>query len=205
MAASSDFPLSAPRLTRSVGQRWLRWCVYPLRNAVLRLFLRFHGVEGGRDIQSAGGLPAVCNEGTMQFGDHVVIRSPHHRIELHSSPGARLVIGAGSYLNQGCTLAATRSIEIGERCLIGEFVAIHDTNFHAVQPSQPVKSAPVHIGHNVWIGHRAIILAGVTIGDHAVIGAGAVVTKDVPARHVVGGNPAKLIRVLECPDAWRRP
>lgn len=205
MAASSDFPLSAPRLTRSVGERYARWCVSPLRNALLRTLLRFHGVQCGRDIQSGGGLPSVCNEGTMQLGDRVVVRSPHHRIELHSSPGARLVIGADSYLNQGCTLAATRSIEIGERCLVGEFVAIHDTNFHAVQPGQPVKSAPVRIGHNVWIGHRAIILAGVTIGDHAVIGAGAVVTKDVPARHVVGGNPAKLIRVLECPDAWRRP
>lgn len=175
------------------------------QNVFLRLFLRLHGVECGRNLQSDGGLPFVDNQGTMQLGDDLVIRAPRHAIELHASPRARLSIGAGSYLNQGCTLAATQLIEIGERCLVGEFVAIHDTNFHPVQPGAPVKTAPVRIGNNVWIGHRAIILAGVNIGDHAVIGAGAVVTKDVPARTVVAGNPAKPIRTLDCPDEWRRP
>lgn len=57
--------------------------------------------------------------------------------------------------------------------------------------------APIHIGRNVWIGANATVLPGVTIGDHAVIAAGAVVTKDVPANTVVGGVPAKVIRMMD--------
>jgi acetyltransferase-like isoleucine patch superfamily enzyme len=162
-------------------------------------------VEFGAQVHLEGKFPAVINEGTMIIGDRVVIRSPNHRIEFSAASSARLTIGAHSYINQGCTLSATQLIEIGERCLLGEFVAIHDSNFHPVQPSEGVRTAPVRIGHNVWIGHRAIILAGVTIGDHAVVGAGAVVARDVPARAIVAGAPAKVIRTLDCPDAWRRP
>lgn len=202
---ASGFQIPTRRLPQAIERQYFRWCSNPLRNAMLRLLLRFHGVECGAGIESGGGLPFVTNQGTMQLGARVVLRSPRHRIELYVSHDARLTVGADSYLNQGCTLAATRLIEIGERCLIGEFVAIHDTNFHPVQPSEPAKTAPVRIGHNVWIGHRATILAGVTIGDHAVIGAGAVVTKDVAARTVVAGNPAKPIRTIECMDTWRRP
>ena len=67
-----------------------------------------------------------------------------------------------------------------------------------------MKAAPVTIGRNVWIGTRAIILPGVTIGDHSVIGAGAVVSRDVPDRAVVVGSPARIVSRFECADNWKR-
>jgi acetyltransferase-like isoleucine patch superfamily enzyme len=62
----------------------------------------------------------------------------------------------------------------------------------------------VHIGDNVWIGRSAIILPGVTIGDNAVVAAGAVVTKDVEEATLVAGNPARVVRTLVVDDGWRR-
>jgi maltose O-acetyltransferase len=74
------------------------------------------------------------------------------------------------------------------------------TPIHPIDPELRAagweSAKPIHIGSNVWIGSGAIILGGVTIGDHAVIGAGAVVTKDVPARTVAVGNPARVIKTL---------
>lgn len=200
--ASADRPHGSRQL---LARLFSRGGSNPLGDTLLRWHLWLHRVEHGDGLQLEGKLPAVSNAGDFRIGHRVVIRSPQHRIEFSTAAGARLTIGADSYVNQGCTLAAAQLIEIGERCLLGEFVAIHDTHFHPLQPGEPVKTAPVRIGHNVWIGHRAILLAGIAVGDHAVIGAGAIVTKDVPARSVVGGNPAKLIRTLDCPDGWRRP
>lgn len=193
------------RLRRAFARWWSRPNAGPLHNAFFRVCLQLHGVEHGEQLQLAGKFPSITNEGAMRFGDHVVIRSPNHRIEFSTGHGARLTIGATSYINQGSTISASQLIEIGERCLIGEFVAIHDSNFHPLQPGEAIRTAPIRIGNNVWIGHRATILAGVTIGDHAVIAAGAVVTHDVAPRTVVGGVPAKTIRTYECPDSWRRP
>lgn len=198
----------APSYLRRCRQAIVRRCALwtaPLRHARIKRYLARHRVRHGWPIAIDGRFPRLANDGEFLLGDNVSLDSPVYPIELMVGRNASLSIGSHSYINQGCTFAATRVIEIGERCLIGEFVAIHDTNFHAIQPDQPVKTAPVHIGHNVWIGHRAIILAGVTIGDHAVIGAGAVVTRNVPARTIVGGNPARPIRTLDCPDEWRRP
>jgi acetyltransferase-like isoleucine patch superfamily enzyme len=69
-----------------------------------------------------------------------------------------------------------------------------DSRFHPAAPDVPVRSAPVYIGHNVWIGTNSIILAGASIGDHSVIAAGSVVAGDIPGRAVAGGAPARVIR-----------
>ena len=172
----------------------------------LRLCLRSHGAVVGPSVELYGKTPRVQNDGgQLGVGGFVVFRSPQFRAEISLWPDAVVTIGAHSYVNQGASIAAVNRVEIGERCLIGEFVAIYDTNFHPVEPRSGVKTAPVKIGRNVWIGHRAIILPGVTIGDHAIVGAGAVVTKDVPSLTIVGGNPARPIRTIECPADWRRP
>ena len=202
---SESSPSDSNRVRRVLA-RWLaRPRSGPLHDAFFGMWLRFHGVECGSDLHLEGKFPAIINEGKMRLGNRVVIRAPIHRTELSTGHGARLTIGANSYINQGSTISASQLIEIGERCLIGEFVAIHDSNFHPLQPGELIRTAPIRIGHNVWIGHRATILAGVTIGDHAVIGAGAIVTRVVPPRTVVGGVPAKVIRTFDCPDDWRRP
>ena len=94
-------------------------------------------------------------------------------------------------------IAATGLVAIGAECLIGTHVSIIDNAFHDVVDRQQVPAPkPVVIGDNVWIGNRAIILPGVTIGDGAVVGAGSVVTRDVPDRTGVAGNPARVVREL---------
>ena len=71
---------------------------------------------------------------------------------------------------------------------------IRDSDTHTILNSNHIKTQPVYIGKNVWIGLGSIILKGVTIGDGAIIAAGSVVTKDVPSNCLVGGNPAKVIK-----------
>ena len=88
-------------------------------------------------------------------------------------------------------------ITIGDNCAIAGDVLIQDTDFHPVMDEdgnpKPI-SKPIHIGNHVWICAKATILKGVTIGDGAIVAAGAVVTKDVPARCVVAGNPGKIVK-----------
>lgn len=105
---------------------------------------------------------------------------------------ARLRVGSG-YMNHGGMIDCFGEITIGENALIGPQVVIRDSDNHTPPGGGPM-TAPVHIGNRVWIGQRAMILKGVSIGDGAVIAAGAVVTRDVPARTMVGGVPARVLR-----------
>lgn len=104
----------------------------------------------------------------------------------------RLTIGEG-YASPGLFLSCTDSITIGDGTVIAEDVIIRDHDGHEVIGGRG-SAAPIVIGKHVWIGMRAMILKGVSIGDGAVIAAGAVVTKDVAPNTIVGGNPARFIR-----------
>ena len=115
------------------------------------------------------------------------------------------IIKIGENCNfSGTVLVAATSIDIGDYCNFGANVKVYDTDFHVEDPilrrqqTSPclANTRPVKIGKDVWIGSDAMILKGVTIGDEAIIGAGSVVTKDVPSRHIVAGNPAKPIRPI---------
>ena len=162
------------------------------------------GVETTGACWFQGQQPLIVNAGRLILHGGVRFFGSQHAAELHIAREAVLEIGANTLINQGCTIAAHRSIRIGADCLIGEHVAIHDTHFHAVSPGAAVLTAPVTIGRNVWVGHRGIILPGVEIGDHAVIGAASVVTSSVAARTVVAGIPARAIRTFQCDDEWKR-
>lgn len=118
----------------------------------------------------------------------------HASIEVFS--GAKLTLGRG-YINSDTVIACAKEITIGERCAIARGVFIYDSDNHKLlgeDGEATNASAPVHIGDRVWIGVGAIILKGVTIGDGAVVAAGAVVTRDVPSRCIVAGNPARVVR-----------
>ncbi len=143
------------------------------------------------------GRVTVNNHGTMIVGERVQIFSHHARSIFTTWEHGRLVIGDRAFVNYGVDIAATGLVAIGADCLIGTHVSIIDNAFHDVVARQQVPAPrPVIIGDNVWIGNRAIILPGVTIGEGAVVGAGSVVTRDVPARTVVAGNPARVVREL---------
>ena len=124
-------------------------------------------------------------------------------------PGAQLVLGRNVGIS-GTVLCAAASIEVGEGTIMGAGALVLDTDFHFPSgdwgwATDPVTGAqPVKIGRGVFVGARAIILKGVTVGDRAVIGAGAVVTRDVPARHIAVGNPAKVFPLKEKPGLVRR-
>jgi acetyltransferase-like isoleucine patch superfamily enzyme len=125
-------------------------------------------------------------------------------IEVGAAKNGSLVLGERVFINTGATVVANHSIVIGDDCLIGDLVAIFDSNHHPMEPSRPTRFAPVRLGANVWVGRSAMILPGVTIGDHAIIAAGSIVTGDVPARTLMAGVPARPIRTLDIPDGWRR-
>jgi acetyltransferase-like isoleucine patch superfamily enzyme len=101
----------------------------------------------------------------------------------------------------GCSITTINRIVIGNRVLIGSGALILDNDAHALLPTDRQnkkypENAPVIIGDDVFIGSRAIVLKGVNVGNGAVIGAGAVVVKDVPPNSIVGGNPAAVIKIL---------
>lgn len=144
------------------------------------------------------GRPRIENFGTMRIGDHTVLRSLVTPLELCCAVGARLEIGRDVSINYGVSVGATGFISIGDRVRIGPYAMIVDTAFHDLYnrtlrpPPQPVVIEP-----DVWIGARASVLPGVRIGRGAIVGTGAVVTRDVPAYAVVAGVPARVVRRLD--------
>lgn len=111
--------------------------------------------------------------------------------------GKNIVLGKRVFINSGCCFQDQGGIEIGDGTLIGHQVVLATLD-HDLLPENRggMFPAPIKIGSNVWIGAHATVLSGVTIGDNAVVAAGAVVTKDVPANAVVGGVPAKVIKYI---------
>lgn len=110
---------------------------------------------------------------------------------------SRLILGSG-FFNSNIKIRCHKKIEIGEDVAISHDVTIMDSDAHTGLWDGYKKTLPIKIGNHVWIGTRAIILKGVTIGDGAVVAAGAVVTKDVPAHTIVAGIPAKVIKTDIC-------
>ncbi|WNJ17640.1 sugar O-acetyltransferase [Pontibacter sp. G13] len=114
--------------------------------------------------------------------------------------GYHITVGENFFMNFNCCILDVAPVTIGDRVMLAPHVQIYT----ATHPLDPVERSsgkefakPITIGNDVWIGGGAIICPGVTIGDAAVIAAGAVVTKDVAPRTVVGGNPAKVIKEIE--------
>jgi acetyltransferase-like isoleucine patch superfamily enzyme len=110
------------------------------------------------------------------------------------------------FINRGCYFHVRDAVSIGDHCMLGEYVSIHDENHRPSTDGTPLRAcgyttAPVRIGSNVWIGAKASILAGTTIGDNAVIGANAVVTHDIPGNSIAVGVPARVIRTLDARPA----
>jgi acetyltransferase-like isoleucine patch superfamily enzyme len=145
------------------------------------------------------------------FGDHV---SCYAGCSFALGVNGSCTVGDFTLMN-GALVMAEERIEIGSHCLISWNVGIADSDFHPLAPAQRIidahalapffkdrpprpklRTMPVIISDNVWIGMNAIILKGVTIGENSVVAAGAVVTKSVPANVVVAGNPAVVTKEL---------
>lgn len=116
---------------------------------------------------------------------------------LYSDFGKNLTIGKRVFINAGCMFQDQGGVEIGDDCLIGHNTVFATLN-HALEPDRraDMHPAPIILGRNVWLGANVTVLPGVTIGDDAVVGAGSVVTKDVPEKAIVVGSPARVVRTV---------
>jgi acetyltransferase-like isoleucine patch superfamily enzyme len=117
-------------------------------------------------------------------------------------------IGAKTVMGQECTISAFQHVSIGRECVIADRVMLIDFDHGVVEVERPIRLQGIYkrdtrVGNNVWIGYGACILRGVTVGDNAIIGTNAVVTQNVPANAVVGGVPARLIRMRKAPRQMR--
>jgi acetyltransferase-like isoleucine patch superfamily enzyme len=116
---------------------------------------------------------------------------------FYTDCGKNIAIGKNVFINSGCRFQDQGGITIGDGALIGHNAVLATLN-HDIAPEKrnTMHPAPIVIGKNVWLGANVTVVPGVTIGDNAVIAAGAVVTKDVPANTIAGGVPAKVIKEI---------
>ncbi len=114
---------------------------------------------------------------------------------FYTDCGKNIRLGKNVFINSGCRFQDQGGIIVGDGVLIGHNVVLATLN-HDVDPQKrsDMFPAPIRIGNNVWIGAQATVLPGITIGDGAIVAAGAVVSRDVPANVIVGGVPAKIIK-----------
>ena len=179
----------ARRLRRVRRCRWRGRAAVALWRVTHRLG---HGprVLVGRGLCLRGKL-RIRGSGTVVLGNHIVV--DRETVLYTASSEAVIEIGDNSYLN-GPRISAAVRVAIGPHALVGD-ARIMDTDFHHTTRRRrtglgPAPARPVKIGSNVWVGGSAGVLKGTHIGDNAVVGFGAVVTKDVPADRMVAGNPA---------------
>ena len=116
---------------------------------------------------------------------------------FHTNFGRLITIGKNVFINHACSFLDMGSITIGDNVLIGPKVNLVSEN-HPIDPSQrnSLIGKPIVIKNNAWIGASATILPGITIGENSIVGAGSIVTKDVPDNTIVAGNPAKKIKSI---------
>jgi acetyltransferase-like isoleucine patch superfamily enzyme len=145
---------------------------------------------GVQIFETAGGGPVI-------LGDRVVI---HRNAVLEAGRQGAITLGADSSIHPGCQLKAYMApILIGEGVMIAANVALYSYD-HGIAPDLPIRQqaivakGPITIENEVWVGTAAIILSGVTIGEGAVVAAGAVVNMDVPAGAIAAGNPARIVK-----------
>lgn len=148
-------------------------------------------IEIGERVLIGPGVTLAAGIVPRQSFDHVVVS-----------------IGDGVLIGKGSGIVAHERITIGADVFTGHNVYITDANHGYEDLTQPIGAQlaaprPVSIGAGAWLGHGAIVLPGVTIGEHAVIGAGAVVTRDVPSFSVAVGNPARVIKQYVDGQGWK--
>jgi acetyltransferase-like isoleucine patch superfamily enzyme len=130
-----------------------------------------------------------------------------HGTKIRAHEG-EVSIGAKTVMGQECTISAFQHVAIGRECIIADRVMLIDFDHGVVEQERPIRlqgiyKRDVDVGHNCWIGYGACILRGTAIGDNAIVGTSTVVTKAVPANAVVGGVPARVLRMRDEPETLR--
>lgn len=175
-----------------------------LISIIERLLWRLHGVHLGKRARFSGWCYLNKIKGAkIQVGNHVhFVSSPfvnhiglNRKCSLSAlTPEARLIIGDNCGFSS-TNISAFKEIIIGNNVRVGANTMIMDSDFHTSDP-RTGPNRPVRIDDNVWLGTNVTVLKGVNIGENTVIGAGSVVTKDIPANVVAAGNPCRIIKNL---------
>jgi acetyltransferase-like isoleucine patch superfamily enzyme len=172
----------------------------------LVLKLRFRG-----RLQTDG-LCFICPHVKLEIGRGATLRIGRwawigHGCKIRVHEG-KAEIGAKTVMGQECTISAYQHVSIGRECILADRVMLIDFDHGVTEVERPIRlqgiyKRDVRVGHNVWIGYGACVLRGVTVGENSIVGTNAVVPKDVPANAVVGGVPARVIRMREAPRVMR--
>ncbi len=171
-----------------------------LRGRFYGCWYRLKGVRltVGKNFRCHGRL-VIAGKGTVTIGDDVVVRANLRHVYLGSRTEKYVItIGDRVWLH-GTSISCVERVTIGERSLVGR-VELIDHEFHDPRDfsrEARVRSKPIVLGKNTWIGNDALILKGVEVGDDSVVGARAVVRRSVPAKVVVIGNPAQVVKRLD--------
>jgi acetyltransferase-like isoleucine patch superfamily enzyme len=199
-------PLTLLRFMRRNGMFNLKYA-----RLVARLLRRRFLTPTGRRLK-LDGLAFIGPKVALQIGKNAEVRLGRwswlgHGTKIRCHEGV-VEIGAKTVLGQECTISAYQRVSIGRECVIADRVMLIDFDHGVVEVERPIRlqgiyKRDVRVGHNVWIGYGACILRGVTVGDNAIIGTNSVVTRDVPANAVVGGVPARVIRMRDEPKHMR--
>lgn len=187
----SSTPYWVKRLSKGLNQFYVRRFIAPQFDSLgqgLEVAHPRHLVIFGRDIHIG------------RFAQ--MIAAPDNAIRFTSWPGksrsGKISLGDYCLLAPGVRISSAESIRIGDNAMLAANVTISDSDWHGIynriRPFRCTK--PVVIENNVWLGERVIVCKGVTIGENSVIGAGAVVTKDIPANVIAAGNPAKVLKTI---------
>jgi acetyltransferase-like isoleucine patch superfamily enzyme len=172
----------------------------------VRLKLRYRG-----RLQTDG-LCFICPRVQLEIGPRATLRVGRwawighgSKIRVHEG---EVSIGAKTVIGQDCTISAFQHVSIGRECILADRVMLIDFDHGVTEVDRPIRlqgiyKRDVRVGHNVWIGYGACVLRGVSIGDNSVIGTSAVLTKEVPENAVVGGVPARVIRMRDAPSSMR--
>ncbi|KAK2599708.1 hypothetical protein N8I77_011440 [Diaporthe amygdali] len=145
-------------------------------------------------------LPPVAP--TEEEEDAILHEYPWIERPIFIDYGTNIKVGSNVFINYNCSFIDTCTVSIGSRTLIGPNVSFY-SGTHPLEPdlrngtNGPELGAPITIGEDCWLAGHVIILPGVTVGDGCTIGAGSVVTKDIPPYHVAAGNPARILRKIE--------
>ncbi len=155
-----------------------------------------------KELASCGENLRARNPGEFFLGEGAEVHLGRNvllerKVRFSLGDNARVYVGDNTYLGDFCNVLAVQEIRIGSGCAVSWHVLFMDTSSHPYGLAGEVPRtliAPIYIQDHVWIGCRAVILKGVTVGEGAVIANNAVVTRDVPPRALVGGNPARVIK-----------
>lgn len=172
----------------------------------LWLKLRFRG-----RLQTDG-ICFVCPRVKLEIGRDATLRIGRwawigHGCKIRVHEG-EVEIGAKTVIGQECTISAFQHVSIGRECIIADRVMLIDFDHGAAEVERPIRlqgiyKRDVRVANNVWIGYGACVLRGVSIGDNAIVGTSSVLTKSVPPDAVVGGAPARVLRMRTSPSAMR--